>query len=158
MADVGASLKSTGVLIPVTSNADLTVVTVLPFTQALYDSGGFFNIGSPTRLTIPETGKYIVGFSCVFEYNINGQRAAYVRKNGVATILKEIYFASQNGATDAQTLRGQRVKRLAAGDYLDLAVAQDSGSTLQILNTQTFESVPNFYQEFSPILWAQRVG
>ena len=158
MADVGASLKSTGVLIPVTSDPDLTVVTVLQFTQALYDSGGFFSVGSPTRLTFPEDGKYIVGFSCVFQYNINGQRAAYVRKNGLAPILKEIYFASQNGATDAQTLRGQRVKQFTAGDYVDLAVAQDSSSTLQILNTQTFEGVPNFYQEFSPILWAQRVG
>lgn len=162
MTDVGASLKST-VSIVIPSNPDLTIVTLIPFDSFRYASAGFYNPLHPTRLTFPEDGKYIVGYSVVFQYNINGQRASYLMLTpfsggGPITVLKEIYYSPQNGATDAQTLHRERVKKFSAGDYVELGVAQDSGGNLNILNTETFEGVPDFYQEFSPILYAQRIG
>ena len=59
------------------------VETVVSFQAEAYDTGGFWAIGNPTRMTIP-FGVTIVRLNCqvTFEDYLNGGRKVRIRKNG----------------------------------------------------------------------------
>lgn len=101
-----------------------------------HDSGSptaFWAGGNPTRLTAPQAGKYTVGATVVWDTSAVGTRAIYVVKNGTT--------ATRLAGEDMNALSGAAVNvsttlNLAAGDYVEFYVRQDSGGVLNVVATE----------------------
>ena len=99
----------------------------------VYDTDAFHNPASNnSRITIPSGlgGYYQVYGQVGWDGNATGRRILYLRKNG-STIYYSEGFAS--GSTLNSTLPVMVVVDLAANDYLELFVFQNSGTSLNIL-------------------------
>jgi hypothetical protein len=94
--------------------------------------GGSWNGANPTRLVVPDTGRYLVVANGRFAANATGARQLGVWKNNAAELQTmtqfavTTYFASLVHVCDVITL--------SAGDYLEVQMAQTSGGAL---NAQT---------------------
>ena len=122
--------------------------TAVQFDGVEYDSGGFWSVGSPTRLTIPEDGRYLVGANVDWVANGTSIRYAEIRKNGAFIMGRDINSRYPSfGLSSTQWL--ERVDNLYAGDYLELIVLQYvGGGTLDLAPTA----------DYAPQMWAQRLG
>ncbi len=84
--------------------------------------------GSNTRVTVSEAGLYLVSATASYAVNATGPRTATVKVNNT------IRWASEIAATASYytqvTVSGQSI--LAAGDYIELVVAQGSGGALDL--------------------------
>lgn len=119
--------------------------TILTFNTEIDDPGGFWDAGTPTRLTIPSAGNYIFGVGATWAGNSTGYRELQVLLNGTTVILSD--DRSPPGAVDfTHTTAGRRA--FAAGEYIQARAFQNSGAGLNILG----------FTEFSPIFWIQRVA
>lgn len=116
------------------SNAQAIVtatVTAITFDTVEFDQGAtpkHWVVGSPTRLTCQRAGCYLISGSSEWASSgVGANRAVFVRFNG-ATILNGDGKASVAG----NNLSGQAtaIYRLAAGEYVELVVYQDSGGNL----------------------------
>ena len=123
------------------SNSSATAVT-FPGTD-VYDTDAFHNPSSNnSRITIPAGlgGYYQVYGQVGWADNATGRRILYLRKNG-STIYYSEGFASGSGLNS--TLPVMVVVDLAANDYLELFVFQNSGTSVNILgdSSNTFFGV-----------------
>jgi hypothetical protein len=123
------------------SNSSATAKT-FPGTD-VYDTDGFHNPASnSSRITIPTGlgGYYQVYGQVGWADNATGRRILYLRKNG-STIYYSEGFASGSGLNS--TLPVMVVVDLAANDYLELFVFQNSGTSVDILgdSSNTFFGV-----------------
>ena len=126
LALVGAFVSrdvSTPQTAPSSGGYDLTI----SWTVEEFDTDNMFDAGTPTRLTIQTAGTYIVVASAGFVANATGDRAASIFKNGAEQIQQVegrapavFFWAGSMAAVD----------QMAAGDFVDLRVAQNSGAGL----------------------------
>jgi len=96
-----------------------------------YDTGAFYNVANPTRVTAPVTGKYHL--TCVLAYNLedtDGYRQLNYKKNGAGSVLCLTTMIATIG-TPAR-LCGSLDIQLTAGDYLEILGLQNSGSAVTI--------------------------
>lgn len=101
------------------------------FTNAVYDDSNFWNSGSPTRLTIPITGRYVVAARAYWEPSANaGTRQALIYKNGSSGI--GVWNTQQNdsGASRAVLCFAYGEVTFTKNDYITLALSQFTGSAL----------------------------
>ncbi|MEY4371417.1 MAG: hypothetical protein RL219_186 [Actinomycetota bacterium] len=114
----------------------------MTFASEEYDTGGFHSTSSNTsRLTIPTGygGIYRVTASVTWTAYAGNGLFLQVRKNGAASTAASLAASIGNfGSLTANmdpivTLNGQL--RLAAGDYIELYTAQNSGSALALKGT-----------------------
>lgn len=130
--------RSTAQSIPDSTN------TALSFDVEVYDVGGLWAAGSPTRFTAVEAGKYHFGGFLLWDAGVGGWQQIFVRKNGAGGPLSSFRLAAVAGAgwefiavdTD-----------LAAGDYLELMVYQDSGLAVNVLTSTHY-----------PAAWLHRIA
>lgn len=91
--------------------------TAVSFSTESYDIGGLWAAGSPTRITINETGTWVftahVGWSTA-----NGKRYMRIRANGSSYLAA----SNTNGLSEPQSVA--TVMRLSAGEYVELMVEQ----------------------------------
>ena len=131
----GARVSSTSdILIP---NA---TVTFIPFNREIYDVGGFWVVGSPTRLTIPVSGIYDMFCSATFNTSSGGQgRSVFVRINGVGTAWL-IHNGKTGGFSGTQPtyVIASGPWQFTAGDYIEMGVYQDSGGPLNLNQIDDF--------------------
>lgn len=103
-------------------------ITAISFDTKVFDSGGLWVVGSPSRLTVPAGygGQWLVVGQASFVGSASGaSRTADINKNGIrksrirtpATIAG--FYGIVGGIIDA-----------VAGDYFELAVLHDTGSDL----------------------------
>jgi hypothetical protein len=98
--------------------------------------GGLFTLAAPTRITIAAAGFYLLGAGVEFETAANGMRRLQLLASvGPAVASTEVPGGQWNGTTWVTNVRrlavtGGRV--LAAGDYVEVQVLQDSGATVNI--------------------------
>jgi hypothetical protein len=123
------------------SNSSATAVT-FPGTD-VYDTDAFHNPASNnSRITIPAGlgGYYQVYGQVGWADNATGRRLLYLRKNNNVIYYSE-GFASGSGLNS--TLSVMVVVELAASDYLELFVFQNSGTSVNILgdSSNTFFGV-----------------
>lgn len=121
-----------------TTNQSINTATLTAFSPDTvdYDAGSptaFWAGGNPTRLTAPQAGKYTVGATVVWDTSAVGTRAIYVVKNGVT--------GTRLAGEDMNALSGAAVNvsttlNLAAGDYVEFYVKQDSGGNLNVVPTE----------------------
>jgi hypothetical protein len=112
-----------------------TTVTAINFDQEIYDTNGFHsNTTNNSRITIPSglDGKYLVTAKIDFSPNANGTRVVYHNVNGTLVNFAA-YPVSSSSQSSSLTLSG--VYNLTAGQYVELAGYQDSGSSLTSTGT-----------------------
>lgn len=117
-------------------------LTAVTFDSEDYDVTALHNPAvNPTRVTIPSGGGGVYEFKAniVFASNTTGYRQVQFRKNG-ADIGTLITVAPVNGAATAVMHSAMLV--LAAGDYVEVFVYQNSTAALNIGNATT-RSVQN---------------
>jgi len=121
------------------------------FDTEAFDNGDMVDLGTNNeRVTIPFAGRYQVSFSVEFASNATGRRRIVLRKNGVsggAGVMQAIDVAA-SGVNDTE-IGGSRLLNLAANDYLELEIYQDSGGALDILGNTSGSA---------PFLTVYRVG
>lgn len=116
------------------NNANIAIanntLTALTFNTERHDTHGFHSTSVNTgRLTIPAAGRYLVIGQVVFVSNATGFRNAQIRLNGT-TILAQVLINAN--ATDATGLIVSTIRSLSASDYVELAVSQTSGGSLDV--------------------------
>jgi hypothetical protein len=118
----------------VTNTAALSIAnnttTALTFNTERHDTHGFHSTSVNTgRLTIPGAGRYLVVGQAIFASNATGYRNAVIRLNGTTIIAQHLIGAN---ATDATGLIVSTVWSFSAADYVELAVSQTSGGSLDV--------------------------
>lgn len=120
-ARVSRSTDQTGI-----ASATFTAIT---FDAAQYDYASYWN--SATKLTAPSAGVYRVFANARWKATSSSgsNRSLYLRLNGSTYIAQWLSFPSAS-VNIAGTLAIDYL--LAAGDYLELMVYQDSGGTMTV--------------------------
>ena len=114
--------------------------TLVSWQASDFDSGAYWSAGSPTKLTISETGYYHLSTSISFAANSNGIRALTVFKNTSNAVGADRVRAGDVGfSTVAQC--GVDL-HLTSGDFLEAQVYQSSGGSLNVdTGPSTFMSI-----------------
>lgn len=107
------------------------------FNSEDYDIGSCHSTASNTsRLTVPTggDGKYDIFAHFIWDSNTTGARACFFRKNGTTAIGGKVFLPASLGTTYWGFVCTQA--SLAAADYVEFMVYQDSGGT----RTGTYEA------------------
>jgi hypothetical protein len=118
-------------------------ITPLTWGTATYNTAGMFNVATPDRLTAPIAGVYAIDGGVRWAANVNGFRFAAVCLNGpsgggcnaTTDVAVSEYPTNDDPGVGTLRLTQQTVStqlKLAAGDVVQLAAAQDSGVALLV--------------------------
>lgn len=110
----------------------IVTATALTFDTEVKDNDALWVVGDPTKLTINTNGWYEIGWAVKWATKADTTiRIAGIAVNGVLTVasLTGMYDAVNESGTAPQ-LRGNYDMYLTDDDYIQLAVAQSSGSAL----------------------------
>ena len=102
------------------------------------DTAGLHDPSQPTRLVAPVAGKYLLFCNVSFPTNGIGRRGIAFRLNG--TLELDVSGDRADDAGHYTDLLPTTVYGLAAGDYVEVHVAQDSGTTLPAVGYPTLTS------------------
>lgn len=136
-ADIGARVHRT----TAQAIANATGSAII-FNSTRYDTSALWSGSNPTRLTCSVAGRYLIGGSIEFAVGSAGIRQISIRLNGTTPI------APQNSSHPANRLVVATVYSLAVGDYAELLVYHENGSSLDILSSSAFS--PEFYMQLLP--------
>jgi hypothetical protein len=100
-----------------------TTFTAISFETEFVDSGTYWSSGSPTRLTVPTTGKYQYNFQASIS-GTTGRLIVEARKNGTSIA----QFECGNNSS-LQGWQASQIKEATASDYFEFFVYQGSGTT-----------------------------
>lgn len=112
--------------------------TALTFDTVAFNNGTLYAAGTPSRLTAPVAGRYVVVGKVQFSVNATGRRGADLMKNG-ATLLESVQFQPLSGAS-ATAFQVFGIVSLEAGDYLELRAYQDSTAALDVNGGNQFNT------------------
>lgn len=113
-----------------------TTLTAMAPDTVDYDAGSptlFWSGTNPSRLTAPQSGKYVVGCSVLWDTSTTGNRSVYVCRNGSTSTR---LAGEQMSATNGGVLNVSTTLNLALGDYIEFYVLQNSGGSLNITATE----------------------
>lgn len=137
-----ASIVARGALVKLTTNQSISsnTNTAISWSSAEYDAASLWSAGSPTRLTVP-TGVQRIRLSGNARWALQsgGVRDIFFRKNGSTASFPGGGMQRMGSAVStsvAQSLTSA-VLAVAAGDYFEMFVLQDSGSTVVVEGTFT---------------------
>ena len=114
-------------------------LTIINWPNERIDTDGLHdNVTNNSRLTAAVAGKYLIMAAVGFVVNATGIRLIQVLLNGTTGIL----YSEEPGSGSAETtLYATGLWSLAAGDYIELQMYQNSGAAL---NTQSVEKQIHF--------------
>lgn len=128
---IGGDVPAASVERTTTQSIGTGSATAVSFGAELFDHGGCWVIGSPTRLTAPVAGVYSVSAAVEFAANATGNRQVHIYTNGSEH--SRITVPSV-GAGLATRVSHNAIVQLAAAEYVEVFVFQDSGGNLNITN------------------------
>jgi hypothetical protein len=135
---IGAGVKrTTNQAIP--NNVD----TLVLFDSEIFDSHAFHSTSTNTsRLTIPDGhgGLYLAVAQCCWANNTTGYRTMDILLNGALSFPAPSTYMGTIPINKA-TLNLTSMMVLAAGDYLEMKVGQNSGGSLDLTTTSSFQIV-----------------
>ena len=114
--------------------------TAISFDSEDFDSDGFHeNVTNPTRITIPAGlgGKYLLTGYTGFAPNTTGIRQLNIYKNGVDIGREFVNFTPIGGGNSTYIGLPGVILSLAAADYVEFMVYQNSGGALNATNLDT---------------------
>ena len=126
----GARVRDT-VLTQVDSNA----TAAISYTAVDFNVGAVFDPATPTRMTAPVAGRYLIIATTRWESDVDGRRTIALEVNGASQIARSnVSGYWQGGVVPLSPEQSvQAVYRLKAGDYVEVWAYQDTGSTLNLL-------------------------
>ena len=112
--------------------------TVLSYDSTDFNVGGVYDAAKPTKMTAPVAGRYLITASARWDSNPVGRRVIALTVNYPATGWTQIARSSVSAvwfttAAFYPEQTAQTVYKLKAGDYVEVWVAQDSGSALDLM-------------------------
>lgn len=111
--------------------------TVLTFTNVRWDTNSFFDLATPTRLTVNLAGNFKVSFHCSYAANVTGYRQVFIRLNG-SNILA-VNNKNSLSTAGAQTRISVFTEwQSSVGDYFEIVTFQTSGGNLNILQAASY--------------------
>jgi hypothetical protein len=123
----GAQARNT-TLQNITNNTETAVI----FDTEMFDSGSYWATGNNTRFTVPSTGKYSISVNVLFHYSPNANVTIKIYKNGSFAYQNDrLSFSSPSNCNAAYIGRTSLIS-LAANDYVEIFVNQNSGGTQAI--------------------------
>jgi hypothetical protein len=123
---VGCSVKRAANKTLTTSTA-----TKVDWDSENFDTNSFHdNATNNTRLTVPtgQSGYYLITWNAVFEANTTGYRTSQIKKNNGSPLGTGVI----TGLTTYSPAQNQLVLNLADGDYIELEVFQNSGTSIRL--------------------------
>jgi hypothetical protein len=122
-----------GVLVSVAGPVSISnnTNTMVSFTTENIDDNNYWSAGSPTRLTMPETGWYMLGALVTYANNSSGVRNTNIVFNGTPRLAVDSRMPLSGAVTNV-TLGNPYY--LGATNYVELQVFQNSGGALDITN------------------------
>ena len=121
-------------------------VTVLTFNSELLDTDNIHDTATnPSRLTCKTAGLYAIYGNAQFAAHATGARTVLIRLNGTST---SIAAATAGSAGRNQSLPVSTQYPLEVGDYIELAVWQNSGGSLAV----------NYVDAYTPVFGMTRIG
>ena len=110
-------------------NISSATKTVITFDTEILDSNSAYNT-SNGRFTVPsgQAGKYYVYGQCMRNNFTGGRYIVYIGVNGTTKIKAEERNSDSSGTT-FDTVGTGGILDLSAGDYVDVSLYQDSGSS-----------------------------
>lgn len=120
--------------------------TALSFDTERYDTDGYHeSVTHPTRLTAPTTAKYLIGINVKMTGDAGGsERDVYLMVNATDFIAYDVELPSAAN----QYFSIMTEWAMTAGDYVETYVYQDSGSPLDVEQSD----------KFSYEMWIERRG
>jgi hypothetical protein len=108
----------------------------LSWDTVIYDTANFFTALQPTRLTVPVSGKYDITLAILWDATTNpaGLFAAIQLNGGASIAVDQRPAITQNGGYPTTLLCVAQGVPLAAGDYVEATVFQDSGAGLNVVS------------------------
>lgn len=103
--------------------------TNISFDTVVYDTGNFFSLSSPDKLTVGTAGQYYLNGQLSYASNGTGLRKTNIVLNDTSVIASSIVTAV---TSDNTNLSAETVYTFSAGDFLRLQGYQNSGSTINI--------------------------
>lgn len=107
----------------------------ISFDTERYDLGGFWVVGSPTRLTVPVTGRYLITACAAFASNATGVRNIDLRIGGATVIGSQLQVAASGIITIVSVAT---VYEIAASDYVEMICFQNSLGNLNVNSTGNY--------------------
>lgn len=120
--------------------------TALNFDSEDHDDYGMHSTSVNTsRITIPSGagGVYLVSAAAVFATNAAGIRLIWIQKNGTTAV--STYAIQLGQSANVAIVQTQCLIALAAADYIEAMVFQDSGGALNVGNATTRELRNQFF-------------
>lgn len=138
----GAS--NTGALLRLTANFVVpnTVDTPVPWGSAVFDTGSYFTLVNPTRLTVSATGLYQVSAS-YFWTGLNPNSGVVYQGfivNGVGGTRYALSYVNFASGTFDVSNNASVLLSLNAGDYVEVIAFQNANLTGAIANTENFST------------------
>lgn len=127
-------------------NANQSIPGNAAFTTVLLNSERFDTASmhrtdiDTSRLAIATSGIYLLTANVTWAINGTGAREVNIRKNGTTLIARVVQPGDAANSTDQAPTT---VVQLAAGDFVEVVVRQNSGAAVNIL------AAPEFSPEFS---------
>ena len=116
--------------------------TALNFNSERYDTAGMHsNSTNLSRLTAPVDGIYLVTAQVQWDVNGFGPRTLAIRRNGTVALARDRRVPGTD-SVNAPAVNLTTVARLAAGDFVEAEVFQESGGNLSVLRVG--EESPEF--------------
>ncbi|WP_457032601.1 hypothetical protein [Kitasatospora sp. P5_F3] len=95
-----------------------------------FDTHGGYKSATPTRYTPVMSGHYLVTAQISFSVNANGGRVVNLMKNGTAGFGQAAHAAIPGTAYNTTVVATGLIYLNGVGDYIEIQVAQNSGSTI----------------------------
>ena len=107
------------------------VVTALTFNSERYDTDTMHStVTNTSRITATTAGKYLITATIGFAANNTGRRQVTIRLNGTTYIAVDARATVGNGQVTEVSIA--TVYALAAADYAEVTVFQDTGGSLNV--------------------------
>lgn len=119
-------------------------LAALSFNSERFDTDSIHSTSSNTsRLTCNTAGLYLITGAVAFDANAAGIRSLRVRLNGATYLANQQVNASGGGLDSMLTV--STLYQMAAGDYVEMVVYQNSGGSLNC------QSASNYSPEFGMV-------
>jgi hypothetical protein len=136
LAVMPAAIVTTGAGVAVANQNGRTV----PFDTEESDTAGLHDPAAPTRLTAPIGGRYLATASVTWQASAGGGRRTFVRLGhagdpSAGELVAGVAEPPEPDGTSSQAVAA--IVDLAAGDFVELGVFQNSGASLNLIPNGT---------------------
>jgi hypothetical protein len=110
-------------------------VTAVTFDQEAFDTANLHDETNGSRLTAPIAGMYSITAAVRWAFNTTGTRFAGISSNGTLVWVASSWIPATVGLNTRTDQVVSTILRLSAGEFVEVMVFQDSGSSLDLEST-----------------------